>query len=129
MPSHSSTAPAPAPTPAERRAEILAGLRETLPLVVGASPFGLIFGALAVTSGFTVAETVAMSAFVFSGSAQFVAVNLVAAGADLAVIWFATLVINARHLLYAATLLPVVRHLALGWRVPLAAMLTDESFA
>lgn len=126
MPGAEGAGPAAVP---DRRAEIVAGLRETLPLVIGATPFGLIFGALAVAADFGVWQTLAMSAFVFSGSAQFVAVNLMAAGADLAVIWFATLVINLRHLLYAATLLPGVRHLSLGWRTPLAALLTDETFA
>jgi 4-azaleucine resistance transporter AzlC len=106
-----------------------AGLRDTLPVMASAVPFGVIFGTLAVARGFSLVETLAMSLFVFSGAAQFVAVGLVAAGAGLWVVWFATLILNLRHLLYAATLVPYVRHLSQAWRFPLAAMLTDETFA
>jgi len=71
----------------------------------------------------------AMSLFVFSGSAQFIAILLLGTNSGLAVVWFATLVLNLRHLLYAATLVDEVRHLSQGWRFPLAAFLTDETFA
>ena len=62
------------------RAEFWAGGRDTIPLIIGAIPFGLIFGTLAAASGLSAAATMAMSAFVFAGSAQFIAVGLVAAG-------------------------------------------------
>jgi 4-azaleucine resistance transporter AzlC len=71
----------------------------------------------------------AMSLFVFSGSAQFIAVVLLGAGSGIWVVWFATFVLNLRHLLYAATLVDHVRHLSQAWRFPLAAFLTDETFA
>ena len=64
-----------------RRAEFLAGARDTFPLIVGAIPFGLIFGALASASGLSFAAGMGMSSFVFAGSAQFIAVSLVLAGA------------------------------------------------
>lgn len=105
------------------------GVRDTLPFVVGAVPFAMIFGALAPASGFTFLQTLACSALVFSGSAQFIAVNLLVAGADVTVIWLATFVVGLRHLLYTVTLLPGVRHLPARWRIPLAGMLTDETFA
>jgi len=62
---------------AARRAEFLAGARDTFPLLVGAFPFGIIFGALGVTSGLTPWAAAAMSAFVFAGSAQFITTQLV----------------------------------------------------
>ena len=55
------------------------GARDTVPLIVGAIPFGVIFGALAIGSGLSLAATVGMSLFVFAGSAQFIALGLVAA--------------------------------------------------
>lgn len=105
------------------------GARDTLPFVVGAVPFAMIFGALAPGAGFTTLQTMACSAFVFSGSAQFIAVNLLVAGADVTIIALATFVVGLRHLLYTVTLLPPVRHLPIRWRIPLGAMLTDETFA
>ncbi|RXZ44437.1 AzlC family ABC transporter permease [Crenobacter cavernae] len=108
---------------------LLAGVRDTVPMLVGAAPFGLIFGTLAVGAGLSPAATLAMSAFVFAGSSQFVAVTLIGAGAAWPVIWMTTLVINLRHALYSAALLPYARAWPLSARLPLAFWLTDESYA
>lgn len=111
-----------------RRSEFWAGVRATFPLVVGAIPFGFIFGAAAVNVGITPLGTSAMSAFVFAGSSQFIAVSLVANGAGLWVIILTTFVVNLRHALYSATLAPHMKHLPQRWLVPLGFWLTDESF-
>jgi 4-azaleucine resistance transporter AzlC len=112
-----------------RWSEAWHGLRDTLPFMFGSIPFGILFGTLAIAYGLTVSSTMAMSLTVFSGSAQFIAIKLVHEGSTLLVIWFATLVLNLRHLLYAATLVDHVRPLSQAWRFPLAAFLTDETFA
>src|SRR4030095_8121587 len=70
-----------------------------------------------------------MSATVFAGSSQFIALGLVAGHAGLLVIWLTTFIVNLRHMLYAANLLPHVAHLPVGWRWLLAVLLTDETFA
>ena len=107
----------------------LAGLRDTLSMMLGAAPFGLIFGALAVSSGMSPWATLGMSVFVFAGSSQFVAVSLIAAGAALPVICLTTLVVNLRHALYSATLQPYAKDWPAGWRWLLSFFLTDETFA
>ena len=111
-----------------RRTEFWAGVKATLPMVVGAIPFGIIFGAVAVNSGLSAWATAAMSAFVFAGSSQFVAAGLVANGAGIAIIVLTTFVVNLRHSLYAATMAPQVRHLSQRWLLPLGFTLTDETF-
>lgn len=111
-----------------RSREFWHGFRDTIPLVIGAIPFGLIFGALAVTSGISPAGAMGMSLFVFAGSSQFIAVNMIAAGAAMPVIWLTTLVVNLRHALYSATLAPYVKHLPQTWLLPLGFWLTDETF-
>jgi len=116
-------------TTRSRGAEFALGLRDTLPLMMGSIAFGVIFGTLATAAGLSPWATMTMSLFVFSGSAQFIAVLLLGSSAGLWVVWFATLVLNLRHLLYAATLVDEVRHLSQAWRFPLAAFLTDETFA
>ncbi|HEY9738722.1 MAG TPA: AzlC family ABC transporter permease [Trichocoleus sp.] len=110
-------------------AEFLAGARDTLPLIVGAIPFGLIFGTLAQSSGLSWAATLGMSIFVFAGSSQFIAVGLIAAGTALPIILLTTLVVNLRHLLYSASLVPHIRQLPQHWKVAMAFWLTDETFA
>ena len=116
-------------SPASIKSEIARGLAATFPLMVSAMPFGVIFGTLATNADLSPLAIMSMSLFVFSGSAQFIAILLLGAGSALGVIWLATLILNLRHLLYAATLVDHVRHLSQTWRFGLAAMLTDETFA
>ncbi|MCP4688538.1 MAG: AzlC family ABC transporter permease [Desulfobacterales bacterium] len=110
------------------RSEFLAGARDTIPLIVGAIPFGIIFGALAGSSGLSFAAAMAMSMIVFAGSSQFIAIGLVAAGAGWPMIVLTTFVVNLRHLLYGATLAPYFKSLSRTWRIMLAFGLTDEAF-
>src|SRR5687767_11676496 len=111
------------------RAEFLRGMRDTLPLVLGAIPFGIIFGAVAVTNGLSTGAALGMSAFVFAGSSQFIAAGLVGQGVALPFIVLTTFVVNLRHALYSATLAPHMRHLSQRWLLPLGFWLTDETFA
>lgn len=113
----------------DRRAEFWRGARDSLPMLVGAAPFAVIFGTLAAPSGLSAWAALAMSVFVFAGSAQFIALTLLAGGAGLIVIVITTFVVNLRHALYSATLLPYVAPLPQRWRLPLAFWLTDETFA
>ena len=112
-----------------RLQEFLHGCRDILPLIVGAIPFGIIFGTLAIGAGLSPWQTIGMSALVFAGSAQFIAVTLITGGVGAAVVLLTTFVVNLRHALYSAALQPFVRHLSSRWRVPLAFWLTDEAFA
>ncbi|MEM7029834.1 MAG: AzlC family ABC transporter permease [Chloroflexota bacterium] len=111
------------------KSEFLAGALAVAPLLVGVAPFGIIFGALALTSGLSMPATLAMSAFVFAGSAQFIAATLVGAGATVWLIIATTFVVNLRHLLYSVTVAPHIRHLPTRWQAALAFWLTDEAFA
>ncbi len=110
------------------RTEFLAGARDTFPLIVGAIPFGLIYGALAAGAGLSFGVAAGMSALVFAGSSQFIAVGLVAAGTGWPFIVLTTFVVNLRHALYSASLAPYVKHLPQRWKLPLAFWLTDETF-
>ena len=92
------------PTPDTPRAAFLAGLRDTIPLLVGAAPFGIVFGALGVSNGLSAGATMGFSLFVFGGASQAIASGLVKAGADMTIIILATLMVNLRHALYSATL-------------------------
>jgi 4-azaleucine resistance transporter AzlC len=115
--------------PLSRRAVLLEGARDTVPMLVGAAPFGVIFGTLSVAAGLSATASLGMSLLVFAGSSQFIGVSLIGAGTALPVLWLTTFVVNLRHALYSATLLPFARDWPLRWRWPLAFWLTDETFA
>lgn len=112
-----------------RQHEFTQGARDMLPMLLGAIPFGIIFGSLAGAAGLSTWQTLGMSLLVFAGSAQFIALSLLGAGVGLAVLLLTTLVVNLRHALYSASLQPHVRHLPKRWRMPLAFWLTDEAYA
>lgn len=111
------------------RAEFWAGVRAQLPILLGTSPFGMIYGIIAYEAGLPLSVTLAMSMLVFAGSSQFFAAQLFASGAAGIVIVLTTFVVNLRHMLYSASIAPYLRHLAPGWKWLLAFLLTDEVYA
>lgn len=109
--------------------EFIAGAKAIVPLVVGAIPLGIIFGTLSQSSGLSFLDAIAMSALVFAGSAQFIALGLLATGTPLPIIILTTFVVNLRHLLYSLSLVTHVRRLSSGWKLAIGFWLTDEVFA
>ncbi|MBO8125783.1 MAG: AzlC family ABC transporter permease [Firmicutes bacterium] len=108
---------------------LLEGAQGALPIILGYLPIGLAYGALAGNAGLTFWETVLMSVFVFAGSAQFVAVALLSAGAETLSIVVTTFFVNLRHLLMSAALSPYFRGMSRAWLAWFGFELTDESFA
>jgi 4-azaleucine resistance transporter AzlC len=111
------------------RAEFVAGVKAELPILLGVIPFGLIYGVLASGTGLPASLALAMSSIVFAGSAQFIATQLIGAGAPALVLILTTLVVNLRHMLYSASVAPYVKHLRPPWKWLLAYLLTDEAYA
>lgn len=78
-------------------------LRDILAIGAAMVAVGLSFGAVAVATGLPSWSVIAMSAIVYAGGAQFVAVGLVAAGSPVGAV-LAGLLINARHLPFGLAL-------------------------
>jgi 4-azaleucine resistance transporter AzlC len=116
-------------SPSSRLSSFAAGARDTLPMLVGAAPFGMIFGTLVTAGPLAAWQGQLMSLSIFAGSSQFIGIGLIAGQAGMFIIWLTTFIVNLRHMLYAATLLPHVAHLPARWRFVLGFLLTDETFA
>ncbi len=112
-----------------RRSEFFAGARDQFPLLLGVVPFGLIFGALAISVGVSPLAAQGFSLFVFAGSAQFIAVSLIGESASALVVIATVALVNLRHALYSASLAPSLSHLRRPWKLALSWLLTDEAFA
>jgi predicted branched-subunit amino acid permease len=87
----------------------LHGARLTLPLLPGVSVFASAFGAAAAQKGLTFAEALAMSAFVYAGASQMVALELWREAWSLSTILAittVTAVVNARMILMGAAIQP-----------------------
>lgn len=111
-----------------KEGEFLRGARLALPIALGYLAIGLPFGLLARTAGLGVGEVAAMSVLVYAGSAQFIGVNLLTAGAPAAVIVGTTFLVNLRHLLMSAALAPSTAKIPVPRQAVLAFWLTDETF-
>ncbi|HEX7588114.1 MAG TPA: AzlC family ABC transporter permease [Anaerolineae bacterium] len=109
--------------------EFFAGIRDMAPLVLGAVPFGILFGVLALTAGLSYWATQSMSIFVFAGSSQFIATGMIALGTAFPLIVLTTFIVNLRHALYGASVAEYIRELPKRWKLLLAFGMTDESFA
>lgn len=77
----------------------------TIPIMAGFLFLGTTYGILMNTKGFGLLFTLGMSLFVFAGSMQFVAVNLLLCAFNPLEALLMTLMINARHLFYGISML------------------------
>ncbi|KKM12584.1 hypothetical protein SY88_02735 [Clostridiales bacterium PH28_bin88] len=111
------------------RQQFLLGVKSATPIVLGYLPLGFAYGVLARGADLTVAETVLMSIIVYAGSSQFIAVGLLAGSAPPLTIIFTTFLVNLRHMLMSASLVPYLRHIATPVLAVLAYEVTDETFA
>lgn len=103
-------------------------LARSLPVLAGYLVLGLGFGVLLAAKGYGVGWAVAMSALIYAGSMQYLAVDLLAGGASLVTAALMTLTVNARHLFYGISM--VERYRAVGPAKPyLIFALTDETYS
>lgn len=105
------------------------GMRLAWPVVMGYVPIGLAMGVLAANIGLSPFQTGAMSALVYAGASQFVAVALLEAGVPGLSIVATTFLLNLRHLLMSAALSPFLQGVRAGVLAILGFFITDESFA
>ena len=105
------------------------GFVEMLPACIGLVPFGLVCGVGAAAAGADFAAALGMSAIIFSGAAQILASQLIAAGAPVAVVVLTCAVLGLRFLMYSAAMAPVLRPLSANWQRTVAFLLTDQAFA
>jgi 4-azaleucine resistance transporter AzlC len=102
---------------------------DALGIAVSSGGFGFVYGLAARSAGFSPVEAGAMSLLVFAGASQFAAVGYVLGGFSWLGVVALTAFINARHVLYAATLAPYLAEKPRAVRALMAQLLTDEAFA
>lgn len=88
--------------------DALLGARDMLPMTLAASTYGAAFGILAIQSGFSVSQSLSMSALVFAGSAQLIALDQFIAGAGAGAAILAGAALNMRMLLVTASMRPTL---------------------
>ena len=105
------------------------GVVEMLPASIGLIPFGLVCGVGAAAAGADWLAAWGMAAIIFSGAAQILSAQLLAADAPIAVIVLTCFVAGLRFLMYSAAMAPYLKPLPARWQQALAFLLTDQAFA
>lgn len=100
----------------------------TLPVMAGYTVLGMGFGILLHSKGYGIFWVIAMSALIYAGSMQYLAVDLMAGGASLITAAITTLMVNARHLFYGISMID--KYKDTGKVKPyLIFALTDETYS
>lgn len=111
-----------------RKKEFRQAFVASLPVLAGYLGLGGGFGILLSTVGYHVWWALGMSITMYSGSMQYMAVDLIPNGASLVTVAVTTLLVNARHLFYGLSLLDEYR--GAGWRkFFMIFQLTDETYS
>ena len=100
----------------------------TIPVMTGYLVLAIGFGILLKTKGYGVGWSLAMSGFIYAGSMQYLAIDLLCGGVSLITTAVTTLMVNARHLFYGISM--VERYADAGKKKPyLIFALTDETYS
>jgi 4-azaleucine resistance transporter AzlC len=111
------------------KSEFLAGLKSIAPVLVAAMPIGLVFGAVAAGKGLSPLETLLMSALVFAGGSQFVAMDIWTHPASWTTLGFAAFLVNIRHVLMGASLGRKMEAFKPWQKYASALVMADENWA
>jgi len=109
--------------------EVVPGLLAAWPICLGYIPIGLAFGVLAQKAGLHPVAIGLMSLLVFAGSAQFIAISMLSAGAGILPIIVTTFAVNLRHFLMSSALAPYLSGVKKRTLSLFSYGITDESFA
>lgn len=102
--------------------------KQSVPIMAGYIVLGMGFGVLLELKGYGVLWAIAMSVFIYAGSMQYVAINLITGGASLIATALMTLMVNARHLFYGISMLDKYKNTG-KYKPYLIFALTDETYS
>ncbi len=111
------------------KSEFRVGFADMLPMLVAYVPIAMLWGTLAASKGLSPVEAMAMSALVYAGASQFVAIEMWRDPLPIVLMVVTIFVVNLRHILYSAS---IARHMD---KIPsrlqpiLIYVLTDEAWA
>src|SRR6476660_695167 len=103
-------------------------LRDSMGVAIATGAYGISFGAIALTGGLDLWQTIALSLLMFTGGSQFGLIGVVAGGGAPLAGAATAIMLGARNALYGLRLTELLQ--VRGWRRPVAAQLIiDESTA
>ena len=109
--------------------EFRKGVGDAWPMFMAYAPIAALWGTLAAAKGFSALEALLMSAFVYAGASQFVAIEMWANPLPIFLLVFTIFTINLRHVLYAASISRHMGNIPSRLHPFLIYILTDEAWA
>ena len=103
-------------------------VRDALGIAIASGAYAIAFGAISVTSGLSVGQTMVLSAVMFTGASQFAMVGVIGGGGSVWAGALTAVLLGSRNAFYSLRLASLLQ--ARGWRRPLAAQFVlDETTA
>lgn len=109
--------------------EFKRGIKTSIPMLLGIIPFALVLGSQSVQKGFSPVELSLLTGLNFAGGSEFAILEIWSNPPQLLMLMFITFLINSRHLLMGASLVPYLRHLPNKTVYPALFFMVDESWA
>ncbi|MDN5512213.1 AzlC family ABC transporter permease [Acinetobacter sp.] len=115
--------------PSQNAVEFKRGVKTSVPLLLGIIPFALVLGAQATQKGFSTLEMPLLTGLNFAGGSEFAILEMWSNPPNILILMFITFLVNSRHLLMGASLVPYLRHLPNKTVFPALFFMVDESWA
>ncbi len=112
----------------EREMTAKYAFKQSIPIMAGYIVLGMGFGVLLEAKGYGVLWAIAMSVFIYAGSMQYVAIDLITGGASVIAAALMTLMVNAWHLFYGISMLDKYKDTG-KYKPYLILALTDETYS
>ncbi|MCF3642156.1 AzlC family ABC transporter permease [Rhizobium sp. TRM95111] len=110
-------------------ADLRDAARRGFSIMISAAPFGILFGAVAVDNGLSIAEAALMSAALYAGASQLVGVELFGHHVQAWLVVLSIFAVNFRHVLYSAAIARHIRHFSPWQKAVGLYLLVDPQFA
>ncbi len=105
------------------------GLKDAVPVIAGYFPIAMAFGILAGGAGINQLDGVLISAIVYAGASQFMAVSMLSTGMGPIGIIFAVFFMNFRHFIMSASVRAKLKRTKKRFFPIIGFFLTDESYS
>ncbi|MGE8558542.1 MAG: branched-chain amino acid ABC transporter permease [Acinetobacter sp.] len=116
-------------TTSQEVVEFKRGVKTSVPLLLGIIPFALVLGAQAAQKGFSALEVPLLTGLNFAGGSEFAILEMWTNPPNIIMLMFITFLVNSRHLLMGASLVPYLRHLPNKTVFTALFFMVDESWA
>jgi 4-azaleucine resistance transporter AzlC len=105
------------------------GVKDIFPILLGIAPFGVLYGATAISAGLDKLQSLLMSVIIFAGASQIVLLDQIKKNTPFITILLVMFLINLRMALYSVSMAQHIKRESLITRLLGAYLLTDEAYA